>query len=49
MNVADLATLDARPTRAALTSYVREHFTQPDGSYAIGHTQDMLIVRRAQA
>ncbi|MFF2147593.1 class I SAM-dependent methyltransferase [Kitasatospora sp. NPDC058190] len=49
VNVADLATLDPRPTRAALTAYVREHFTQPDGTYAIGHTQDMLTVRRAPA
>ncbi|MET8626820.1 class I SAM-dependent methyltransferase [Kitasatospora sp. NPDC004669] len=49
VNVADLATLDPRPTRAALTAYVREHFTQPDGGYAIGHTQDMLTIRRAAA
>ncbi|MFE4516750.1 class I SAM-dependent methyltransferase [Kitasatospora sp. NPDC056783] len=47
VNVADLATLDSRPSRAALTSYVREHFTLPAGGYAIGHTQDMLIIRRA--
>ncbi|MFH8381377.1 class I SAM-dependent methyltransferase [Kitasatospora sp. NPDC018058] len=49
VNVADLATLDPRPTRAALTAYVREHFIQPDGGYAIGHTQDMLTIRRAPA
>ncbi|MEU6972284.1 class I SAM-dependent methyltransferase [Kitasatospora aureofaciens] len=48
VNVADLATLDARPTRAALTAYVQRHFARPDGGYAIGHTQDMLIVRRAE-
>ncbi|RKT19993.1 hypothetical protein BX285_4471 [Streptomyces sp. 1114.5] len=47
VNVADLAALDPRPTRAALTAYVRQHFTRPDGGYAIGHTQDMLIVRRS--
>ncbi|MFD5465153.1 class I SAM-dependent methyltransferase [Kitasatospora sp. NPDC127059] len=47
VNVADLAALDPLPTRAALTAYVREHFAQPDGSYLIGHTQDMLTVRRA--
>ncbi|MFE4976098.1 class I SAM-dependent methyltransferase [Kitasatospora sp. NPDC056651] len=47
VNVADLAALDLRPSRAALTAYVREHFTLPAGGYAIGHTQDMLIVRRA--
>ncbi|KJS58962.1 trans-aconitate 2-methyltransferase [Streptomyces rubellomurinus] len=49
VNVADLATLDPRPSRAALTAYVRRNFTQPDGSYLIGHTQDMLIVRRSPA
>ncbi|MEU9046357.1 MULTISPECIES: class I SAM-dependent methyltransferase [unclassified Kitasatospora] len=47
VNVADLATLDPRPSRAALTAYVQDHFTRPDGTYAIGHTQDMLIVRRS--
>ncbi|MFJ6618160.1 class I SAM-dependent methyltransferase [Kitasatospora sp. NPDC091335] len=47
VNVADLATLDPRPSRAALTAYVQEHFAVPGGGYAIGHTQDMLIVRRA--
>ncbi|MFF7994616.1 class I SAM-dependent methyltransferase [Kitasatospora xanthocidica] len=46
VNVADLATLDPRPSRAALTAYVQDHFARPDGGYAIGHTQDMLIVRR---
>ncbi|MFD8705048.1 class I SAM-dependent methyltransferase [Kitasatospora sp. NPDC059648] len=49
VNVADLVTLDARPTRGALTAYVRQHFARPDGGYAIGHSQDMLIVRRARA
>ncbi|MER7578854.1 class I SAM-dependent methyltransferase [Kitasatospora sp. NPDC097691] len=47
VNVADLATLDPRPSRAALTAYVQDHFARPDGTYAIGHTQDMLIARRA--
>ncbi|MFD8785365.1 class I SAM-dependent methyltransferase [Kitasatospora sp. NPDC059599] len=49
VNVADLATLDPRPSRAALAAYVQDHFARPDGGYAIGHTQDMLIVRRAPA
>ncbi|MFJ7907116.1 class I SAM-dependent methyltransferase [Kitasatospora sp. NPDC096204] len=47
VNVADLATLDPRPSRTALTAYVQEHFALPAGGYAIGHTQDMLIIRRA--
>ncbi|MFF4381530.1 class I SAM-dependent methyltransferase [Kitasatospora sp. NPDC001547] len=47
VNVADLATLDPRPTRAALAAYVQDHFALPAGGYAIGHTQDMLIIRRA--
>ncbi|MFE6051848.1 class I SAM-dependent methyltransferase [Kitasatospora sp. NPDC056446] len=47
VNVADLATLDPRPSRAALTAYVQDHFARPDGGYAIGHTQDMLIIRRS--
>ncbi|WP_031075156.1 class I SAM-dependent methyltransferase [Streptomyces sp. NRRL WC-3742] len=47
VNVADLATMDPRPARAALTAYVRRNFAQPDGTYAIGHTQDMLTLRRA--
>jgi SAM-dependent methyltransferase len=49
VNVADLRTVDPRPTRADLTAYVREHFARADGTYAIGHTQDMLTVRRAPA
>ncbi|MGA5821198.1 class I SAM-dependent methyltransferase [Kitasatospora sp. NPDC094028] len=49
VNVADLATLDPRPSRAALAAYVRRNFGQPNGSYLIGHTQDMLTVRRAPA
>ncbi|MFJ9692177.1 class I SAM-dependent methyltransferase [Kitasatospora sp. NPDC101183] len=47
VNVAELATLSARPTRAELTSYVQLNFTRPDGSYTIGHTQDMLTLRRS--
>ncbi|MGW1176294.1 class I SAM-dependent methyltransferase [Kitasatospora sp. NPDC002543] len=47
VNVADLAALDPRPSRTALTAYVQEHFALPAGGYAIGHTQDMLTVRRA--
>ncbi|MFJ9447655.1 class I SAM-dependent methyltransferase [Kitasatospora sp. NPDC101235] len=47
VNVADLASLDPRPSRAALTAYVQDHFALPADGYAIGHTQDMLIVRRA--
>ncbi|MFF7458236.1 class I SAM-dependent methyltransferase [Kitasatospora sp. NPDC008115] len=47
INVADLATMDPLPERAELASYVERHFTRPDGGYAIGHTQDMLTVRRA--
>ncbi|WP_051709069.1 class I SAM-dependent methyltransferase [Streptomyces sp. NRRL S-350] len=49
VNVADLATLDPRPSRAALAAYVQDHFARPDGSYSIGHTQDMLFVRRAES
>ncbi|KJS52013.1 hypothetical protein VM98_33990, partial [Streptomyces rubellomurinus subsp. indigoferus] len=49
VNVADLATLDPLPSRAALTAYVRRNVTQPDGSYLIAHTQDRRIVRRAPA
>lgn len=47
VNVAELATMDPLPTRAELAAYVRHHFARPDGGYAIGHTQDMLVVRRA--
>ncbi|WP_316528838.1 class I SAM-dependent methyltransferase [Kitasatospora brasiliensis] len=47
VNVAEPAALDHRPSRAALTDYVREHFELPAGGYAIGHTQDMLVIRRA--
>ncbi|MET8540954.1 methyltransferase domain-containing protein [Kitasatospora sp. NPDC004799] len=47
VNVAELATLDPRPTRADLTAYVQDHFAVPGDGYAIGHTQDMLIIRRA--
>ncbi|MFB7469587.1 class I SAM-dependent methyltransferase [Kitasatospora sp. NPDC056184] len=47
VNVADLAAMDPLPDRAELTAYVEDHFTRPDGGYAIGHTQDMLTVRRA--
>ncbi|MFF4923402.1 class I SAM-dependent methyltransferase [Kitasatospora sp. NPDC001261] len=47
VNVADLATLDPRPSRAALAAYVQEHFALPGGGYGIGHTQDMLVIRRA--
>lgn len=47
VNVADLATLDPRPTRADLSAYVRQNFAQKDGSYVIGHTQDMLTLRRS--
>ncbi|MFF2949894.1 class I SAM-dependent methyltransferase [Kitasatospora sp. NPDC057965] len=47
VNVADLAVMDPLPDRADLAAYVRRHFTRPDGGYAIGHTQDMLTVRRA--
>ncbi|MFF2662797.1 class I SAM-dependent methyltransferase [Kitasatospora sp. NPDC058032] len=46
VNVADLAAMDPLPDRAELAAYVRHHFTRPDGGYAIGHTQDMLTVRR---
>ncbi|MFD0278616.1 class I SAM-dependent methyltransferase [Kitasatospora sp. NPDC127111] len=48
VNVAELATVDPLPDRADLAAYVRRHFTRPDGGYAIGHTQDMLTVRRAR-
>ncbi|MFJ8436354.1 class I SAM-dependent methyltransferase [Kitasatospora sp. NPDC094019] len=47
VNVADLAVLDRLPDRDELTAYVEGHFARPDGGYAIGHTQDMLTVRRA--
>ncbi|SDT82066.1 Methyltransferase domain-containing protein [Streptomyces sp. TLI_053] len=47
VNVADLAVLDRLPDRDELTAYVERHFARPDGGYAIGHTQDMLTVRRA--
>ncbi|MER6362358.1 class I SAM-dependent methyltransferase [Kitasatospora sp. NPDC001527] len=47
INVADLATVDPLPERAELASSVERHFTRPDGGYAIGHTRDMLTVRRA--
>ncbi|MFF2744248.1 class I SAM-dependent methyltransferase [Kitasatospora sp. NPDC058048] len=47
VNVADLATLDPRPSRTALAAYVQDHFALPAGGFAIGHTQDMLIIRRA--
>ncbi|MEV6973721.1 methyltransferase domain-containing protein [Kitasatospora sp. NPDC093806] len=49
VNVADLATMDPLPDRAELAAYVRKHFTRPDGGYAIGHTQDMLTIRRSGA
>ncbi|WP_405363300.1 class I SAM-dependent methyltransferase [Kitasatospora sp. NBC_00085] len=48
VNVADLATMEPRPDRTELTAYVRRHFARPDGSFVIGHTQDMLTVRRAR-
>ncbi|MGW4896007.1 class I SAM-dependent methyltransferase [Kitasatospora sp. NPDC004240] len=47
VNVAELATMDPLPDRGDLAAYVRRHFTRPDGGYAIGHTQDMLTVRRS--
>ncbi|MFF7588493.1 class I SAM-dependent methyltransferase [Kitasatospora purpeofusca] len=47
VNVADLAALDRLPDRGELTAYVERHFARPDGGYTIGHTQDMLTVRRA--
>ncbi|MFI2608280.1 hypothetical protein [Kitasatospora sp. NPDC018619] len=47
VNVADLAALDPRSSRSALTAYGREHFARPGGGYEIGHIQDMLVVRRA--
>ncbi len=47
VNVAELAAMDPLPDRGELTAYVERHFTRPDGGYAIGHTQDMLTVRRA--
>ncbi|MFF2348730.1 class I SAM-dependent methyltransferase [Kitasatospora sp. NPDC058115] len=46
INVADLTTVDPLPERAELAAYVERHFARPDGGYAIGHTQDMLTVRR---
>ncbi|MFC5888609.1 class I SAM-dependent methyltransferase [Kitasatospora sp. CM 4170] len=48
VNVADLAAMDPLPDRGELTAYVRHHFARPDGGYVIGHTQDMLTVRRAR-
>ncbi|GAA1400727.1 hypothetical protein GCM10009639_42150 [Kitasatospora putterlickiae] len=47
INVADLATMDPLPERAELAAYVERHFARPEGGYAIGHTQDMLTVRRS--
>ncbi|MFI6844419.1 hypothetical protein OG535_37830 [Kitasatospora sp. NBC_00085] len=39
--------MDPLPDRAELTAYVQQHFARPDGTYVIGHTQDMPTVRRA--
>ncbi|MFJ9948246.1 class I SAM-dependent methyltransferase [Kitasatospora sp. NPDC091207] len=47
VNVAELTAVDPLPDRADLAAYVQDHFARPDGSYEIGHTQDMLTVRRA--
>ncbi|MFB6889073.1 class I SAM-dependent methyltransferase [Kitasatospora sp. NPDC056327] len=47
VNVADLASMDPLPARADLAAYVERHFARPGGGYEIGHTQDMLTVRRA--
>ncbi|MFI7272926.1 methyltransferase domain-containing protein [Streptomyces sp. NPDC049879] len=47
LNVPQLALMEKRPDREELAEYVRSRHAQPGGGYAIGHSSDVLRVRRA--